>query len=231
MKSDLPSEPDSILSAYELRERYFKYSAEQRQLLPDEFNSSNMRHLTQFSFSFDLLSSTLQGDLTKFKLAEFAQTECGDGLKLCEQSSFILYNCARLNAIIEKFDSLVQRGVYEKLPDASSLDFDTLLKTDSERKLICDQLLFKLDSILIDLINLDTGYSMLSKVNVSRLIKFACDLSAQFSKYYSKIHILEDAKFPHLHATMQARIHLIKLIYQIFQFILSLFSVEALKRI
>jgi hypothetical protein len=117
---------DCILN-YEMRKKYFEYAAKQRQMISNDLNQSNVNNLTLFSIVFDLFSANHQNDVSKFKLAGFYkvealseqnQAECSNdedefddnNLKMCEQSSFILYNCARLNAIIEKFQTLVKKG-------------------------------------------------------------------------------------------------------------------------
>jgi hypothetical protein len=109
-----------------MRKKYFEYAAKQRQMISNDLNQSNINNLTLFSIVFDLFSANHQNDLGKFKLADFykvealsAQSDNDDSdqfdedentLKMCEQSSFILYNCARLNAIIEKFQIMVKKG-------------------------------------------------------------------------------------------------------------------------
>lgn len=107
---------DSIYN-YDLREKYFRHSAEQRQVISDDLSSQNVKMFTLFSIIFDLLASHLHVDVRKFPIIELLDLD-ESNVKFCEQSSFILYNCARLSAILEKFKSLTKQGnhfvIYEK---------------------------------------------------------------------------------------------------------------------
>jgi arginyl-tRNA synthetase len=122
------------------------------------------------------------------------------------------------------------------LPSINDINYFLLLNNEFEKKL-CQDYLFKYQSIFDELhesINLNNSSSEKSlqvKLNTTKLFKFLVDLSNLVSKYYSKIHILEDPKFKHLHAKMTARIYLIKSIYNLIRSILNLFGVEAIKRI
>ena len=200
---------DSIYN-FQKREKYFQHAAEQRQMISSELNKFNVDNLTLFSIVFDLLGTNHQNDLNKLKLAEFLRIESmckvhqddqdssddedRSCFKACEQSSFILYNCARLNTIIEKFQSLVKKGVYKEISSIEEFNFYSLLKSDYEKKL-CEEYLFKFEAILVDMnkvICLDQSQNVLSiKINTARLLKFLSEFCNQFSKYYSKVQILE----------------------------------------
>lgn len=78
------------------REKYFRDSSEQRNLMTDDLNEFNIKNLTKFSLIFDLLCLNHQNDIKNLKVPDTDET-------WSNQSSFILYNCARLNAILEKF--------------------------------------------------------------------------------------------------------------------------------
>jgi arginyl-tRNA synthetase len=179
-----------------MRERYFKYSAEQRQIISDELADQNIRSLTLFSFYFDLFSSSHQTDIKNFKVIDLDQLDLNNDLvKSNEQSSFILYNCARINCIIEKFEKLHEQGVYKsQLPDIDLLDFKLLLRNEFEKKL-CVDFLLKYDALMSQLNQSleikSQNQTIHSKVCLNRLLSFLVDLSNYFSKYYTKIHILE----------------------------------------
>ncbi len=123
VKTDSNENNDSIQYNYELREKYFRYSAKQRQMLSNDLNQFNVKNLTLFSIVYDLFGTNHQNDFSKFKVEDFLRVNLENDdaeddedfydekcLKISEQSSFILYNCARLNAIIQKFENLVQKG-------------------------------------------------------------------------------------------------------------------------
>lgn len=95
----------NALECFSRREAYFKEAAIQRQMIPDEnLVESNLESLSLFSIVYDLLGTGHHKDV---KINSTENSELG---KLSEQSSFVLYNCARLNAILEKFNTRVKQG-------------------------------------------------------------------------------------------------------------------------
>lgn len=90
----------------QLREKYFRNSAKQRNLISDEKSELNICNFTKFSLTYDILSLAHHNDVKRLDaFSNLAENESqGD------QSSFILYNCARLHAIIEKFENLQANG-------------------------------------------------------------------------------------------------------------------------
>lgn len=104
------SGPDT-LELYAQREAYFRSAAVQRQMIADEsLVESNLESLSLFSIVYDLLGSGHHKDV---KLASIELDDVGQA-KLSEQAAFVLYNCARLNAILDKFNSRVSQGRNEK---------------------------------------------------------------------------------------------------------------------
>ena len=91
----------------ELRETFFRESAEQRYMISDELCQKNTQNLVKFSLAFDLLCLKHQNDVKKMKILI---AESFDETAASENSSFVLYNCARLNAILDKFQNLVNQG-------------------------------------------------------------------------------------------------------------------------
>ena len=92
----------------QLREKYFRNSARQRNLISDEKSELNICNFTKFSLTYDILSLSHHNDIKKMdSFSNLSENESqGD------QSSFILYNCARLHAIIEKFENLQATGEF-----------------------------------------------------------------------------------------------------------------------
>ncbi len=86
--------------------------------------------------------------------------------------------------------------MYKNLTNLKDLDFEQLLKSDFEIK-ICKQYLFTYENLISELKNdllvnnKGKKQSLNFKVNTAKLLRFMVDLSSLFSKYYSKIHILE----------------------------------------
>ena len=118
------------------------------------------------------------------------------------------------------------------MPSVNEINYYLMLNTDFEKKL-CQEFLFKYESLFDELgqqLNANpVGESIQVKLNITKLFKYLVDLTNLVSKYYSKIHILEDPKIQHLHEKMTARIFLIKSIYSLIQRLLGLFGINALK--
>lgn len=102
---------------YETRKKYYSLAAAERQIISDELTESNIKNITLFSFIFELFNSNHEHDMLKFKLHDFVRDEHGLEIKVKpdSQSSFILYNCARLHAILEKFQLTVEQGLLKKI--------------------------------------------------------------------------------------------------------------------
>ena len=184
---------DDFLKHYENRHAFFKNSAEQRQMTTENICEANIQNLTIFSIVFDMFNTNHQNDIIKFRCIDSERTKTFDNQKLGEQSSFILYNCARISAILDKFNSFVDQGFFEKLKNSDDLDFYSLLKSDFERK-ICSNFLFKCETIFDEIYNsltMNENNSIQIRLNISKLFSFINDLINYFSKYYSKIHIIE----------------------------------------
>ena len=185
----------NVFSNYKQREAYFRYASNQRQILSDSTNEKNVETLTRFSFIYDMLSTNHCVDIKKFAHVDMNEIELNNDLKAFEQSSFVLYCCARMNTILEKFDSMVAQGIYKHpLTPLNELNFFNLLKHDLEKKLCLDYL-FKyegyLNEIRDSLCSTASESIKLEKVQCNKLLKMVVDMSNLFSKYYSKIHILE----------------------------------------
>ena len=95
----------NALECFSQREAYFREAAIQRQMIPDEnLVESNLESLSLFSIVYDLLGTGHHKDV---KLNAIENSELA---KMNEQSAFVLYNCARLNAILEKFNTRIKQG-------------------------------------------------------------------------------------------------------------------------
>jgi hypothetical protein len=189
-------ESQNVMCYFKNREEYFRFASNQRQIISDKLNEINIRGLTHFSIVFDLLNTSHVNDINKFNRVDMNEIEMNNDLKEFEQSSFILYCCARINTILEKFENMVKEGIYkQEFKSIDDLDFQALLKHDLEKKL-CQDYLFKYEDYLVEIQKAicanDSKTSIkLDKVNHNKLLKMLVDMSNLFSKYYSKIHVLE----------------------------------------
>ena len=111
---------DDVESNYEKRQNYFREITKQRNLISTELTNENVTHLTRFSFAYDLFSTSYQTPVKSFNLDfeadDHVDPEDDDFERPNSASndnksaSFILYNCARINAILEKFNHLQEQG-------------------------------------------------------------------------------------------------------------------------
>lgn len=106
-KAALKGELNKASVHVESRQKQFRYSAEQRNLISDEKSEFNINNFTKFSLNFDLLTLGHHNDMKKLTVFD----ETSDEEPQSDQSSFILYNCARLHSIITKFESLQATGI------------------------------------------------------------------------------------------------------------------------
>lgn len=86
--------------------------------------------------------------------------------------------------------------MYKSLPAAEDLNFYALLKNEMERK-ICEDYLFKYESCLneiLEKIGNEKSDNLRLNLGITKIFKLLVDMSNLFSKYYSKIHIIEVKK-------------------------------------
>ena len=91
------------------------------------------------------------------------------------------------------FYIILLKGVYKSLPAFESLNFYALLKNDMERK-ICDDYVFKYEAYLNEIVEKvcnEKSENLKLNLGITKIFKILVDISNLFSKYYSKVHILE----------------------------------------
>ena len=174
----------SINEFLKLKEKFFQESTAQRKALSNELCEANVRLLTLCSITFDLLKVSPSNDI-KLQTNNFANEH---------DSSFLLYNCARISAILNKFNYLIAQGVYPVLPEIETINFEDSLKHALEKRL-CNEFLFKFEDQLkelkLNLIDIAKFERLQLKFNIHKLCRFLFDFSKLFSSYYSKIKVLE----------------------------------------
>lgn len=132
--------------------------------------------------------------------------------------AFILYNSARMETLMEKFDKKVEEGYYEPLPDVRSID-TSLLKEDEEWDLLKLLLAFP-DSIDRAISDLPQG-----KVSLHLIHKFLSALVNTFSIYYRRVRLLTENR-SQLMPVLHAKIHFLRAVRRIFNETLAIFSIE-----
>lgn len=132
--------------------------------------------------------------------------------------AFILYNSARLETLMEKFEAKVEEGYYEKLSAASEVDF-SLLKGEEEWQLLKHLLLFP-----------TVVHQSICKVTEGRISlhfihKYLSELVKMFSIYYRRVRVLTDNR-SQLILVLNAKIHFLRAVQKVFNETLSVFNIE-----
>lgn len=132
--------------------------------------------------------------------------------------AFILYNSARLETLLMKFDTKVSEGYYQETPEL--IDIDTsLLKEEEEWNLL--KLLLTFPDVIDHAIDdLSSG-----KVSLHLIHKFISALGYSFSIYYRRARLLTENR-SQLMPTMHAKIHLLRAVRRIFNEALDIFCIQ-----
>ena len=113
-------------------------------------------------------------------------------------SSFVLYNLARMNQILRTFEQMVVAGQYPQLPEREKIDFNLL--TEPEEWELMFNFLLSYQDVVRD---------CSSSLSVHKLVTFLCSLATSFSRYYNRVKILKDP-LPHLIPAVHAKICFVK---------------------
>ncbi|XP_060522577.1 DALR anticodon-binding domain-containing protein 3 [Cylas formicarius] len=119
-----------------------------------------------------------------------------------KNSLFVVYNYARLCALLKEFDSRVTRGIYPAIGDVKDIDFDLLDRREEWELVYVYVLQFPavIESCIGDI---ESGV-----INPQHLVTFLINWSSLFSVYYNKCRILVDPRV-HLFGLIHARMCLI----------------------
>lgn len=134
------------------------------------------------------------------------------------QQAFILYNSARMETLMAKFDKKVTEGYYEKLPELGSIDTN-LLQADEEWELL------KMIIAFPDVINRSIGELSLGKASLHLIYKYLASLVSIFSVYYRRVRLLTESR-PQLMPVLYAKIHFLRCLRRIMNETLAIFGIE-----
>ncbi|KAL2720370.1 FHF complex subunit HOOK interacting protein 2A-like isoform X2 [Vespula squamosa] len=136
---------------------------------------------------------------------------------------FILYNTARIAAIIKKYNEGISNGEYPELTNIETVDF-SVLDDEDEWELIY---------------NFIVGYSQAIENSIKHkpifqicpqvLCMFLSRLCQKFSIYYRRIKILTEG-YKHLYSKLIARIYMLKALEIILQNTLAIFDIESVSQ-
>uniref|UniRef100_A0A1E1XTG1 Putative arginyl-trna synthetase translation n=1 Tax=Amblyomma sculptum TaxID=1581419 RepID=A0A1E1XTG1_AMBSC len=164
---------------------------------------------------------------------EFLSSKQNVKMKLAERLShaekghyFCQYTLARIAAIVNKYESAVEEGVY---PDLCSLpDVDCALLSEESEWLLWHRLC-QCWQVLGEPMPVRLPGSTRVEVNAHSLLRALEGLCSEFSAYYSKVRVLLHPE-PHLSATVCARVWLIKAVHKTVLCALKRFGLCALDR-
>lgn len=134
------------------------------------------------------------------------------------KQAFIMYNSARLETLMEKFELKVSEGYYNELPSVAEID-TSLLKEDEEWNLLKLLLSFPdvIDQSIDDVAN--------GKVSLHIIHKFISALISTFSIYYRRVRLLTENR-NQLMPTLHAKIHFLRTLRRILNESLKIFGIE-----
>ncbi|XP_033103074.1 DALR anticodon-binding domain-containing protein 3-like isoform X2 [Anneissia japonica] len=183
---------------------------------------ARINNLTSASVKFELLGTshqqTIKLDLGQQVDGERSQSK--DGV-------FVMYNYARLSTLFKKFEERVNQGFYPSLPNISEVDFN-LLREEEEWHLFFQYILPYPDIITEVLEPVFHSVGPRIQLQTHKVCGFLVNLSRDLSAYYSRTHVLSEAR-AHLLPVMFARLHLLKAIKQIMDNSLKLIDIEPLQ--
>ncbi len=178
---------------------------------------STVEALTNADIRCELLGTSCKQQIRP-ELSESSSVQSRPGV-------FMLYNCARLTTLLQKYDDEVKKGVYPPLPDVASVDF-SLLTRKEEWCLLC-QYLMSYPDLLKDSVSDLKSASHKPNLHTHRVCQFLHGLSRETSVYYHHVHILGES-LPHLLPLMFARLWLLKGIHQVMLNALGMLGIQPL---
>ena len=120
-----------------------------------------------------------------------------------QNSSFVLYNLARMKQILRTFDQCVARNEYPPLPSSQNINFE-LLSEPEEWEMMFNFVLNYQNVI----------QECCRTLSLHKLVISLCSFVSTFSRYYNRVKILKDP-LPHLVPTVHAKIYFIKTISEV----------------
>ena len=131
-----------------------------------------------------------------------------------QNSSFVLYNLARMKQILRTFDQCVARNEYPPLPSSQNINFD-LLSEPEEWEMMFNFVLNYQNVI----------QECCRTLSLHKLVIFLCSFVTTFSRYYNRIKILKDP-LPHLVPNVHAKIYFVKTISEVIIKALSILNIS-----
>ncbi|XP_012146990.2 uncharacterized protein LOC100883597 [Megachile rotundata] len=138
-------------------------------------------------------------------------------------ASFILYNTARIAAIIKKYNDKRLKGEYPNLPHVYDVDF-SLLNQQDEWELI-HNFIIGYQEMIKECLRYEPGF----QTNPQIICIFLSRLCKKFSVYYRTTKILTEG-YDHLIPTMVARLYMLHVLQIVLQNSLALLDIVPVSR-
>ncbi|XP_044748221.1 DALR anticodon-binding domain-containing protein 3 [Coccinella septempunctata] len=210
---------DSILSAEEL---FRKRSVDMRLMAEHKYGLRKQSSQLWDEYFEKLGKASVTIELLQNKPHKNVRVSLNDLSCANKGASFIFYNCARLSTLFKEFERRVADGIYPPLSPIHNIDFSLLNQPEEWELLFVYIMQFPL---LIRSCVRDAGKGI---VNPHYLVSFLSSMCSVFSVYYRRIRILVTPK-PHLIPTLNARIHLLRSLEQIFHKTLELLGIDPIE--
>lgn len=164
-----------------------------------EFFDRVTSELASASMKFALLSSGTRR-VINFNVQNAVDFEGVSG-------TYLMYNRARFQSLLAKYDKGVEQGTYPPLPPLDKVDF-SLLKEDQEWELLLNYLLPFSHLVLTTACPNYPPAPQIPEFPTARLCEFLCKLAKDFSKYWSTSRVLSTDEDKH--QLMFVRIYLLR---------------------
>ncbi|XP_064399960.1 DALR anticodon-binding domain-containing protein 3-like [Halichondria panicea] len=179
-----------------------------------------VNRMTEAVIKFELLS---QDPTTYVKIdAPEVSVSCDDDVRF--DGAFVLYNYARVAALLNRHRLASQHGVYPLLPSVETVDF-SLLKEEEEWQLLFHYVL-QYPLLLKEAAKIaKKGVGVHITLGLKKICQFLTRFSHAFSSYYSRTKVLMPPE-PHLLPLIHARLYLLMAIKQVLHNGLALLAIE-----
>uniref|UniRef100_A0A1B6DXP0 DALR anticodon binding domain-containing protein n=2 Tax=Clastoptera arizonana TaxID=38151 RepID=A0A1B6DXP0_9HEMI len=171
-----------------------------------------IKNLSNAALHFDLLSTKVENPVT----LNIKNTPMISRERSTKGSTFVLYNYARICAILQQFQDKVAMEYYDPLPSVLETSFSPLIQ-EEEWNLMFDYIL--------EWPNVLNKCQHLSSLRFHYICGFLSSLSLCFSRFYRKYRILTEP-LPQLLPLMTARLHLLLGLRQVYQNAFNLLSIH-----
>jgi len=131
-------------------------------------------------------------------------------------SSFVLYNSARIKKLLTTFQEYVNDGSYSKLPEKENINFELLSETE-EWELFYN-FVIPFSDVLSD---------CLVAFSFHKLVNHLSSMSSTYSRYYNRVKILKDP-LPHVIPIIHARIYLMIEVNRIYDLGFKILNIQPL---